>query len=115
MVPVQDMNRALGFYRDALGLTLRFSSPGWTELGWGDATIALHLGGVATEREGWLGFYVDDLDSAVAEIEQAGGRRDGERTEGGIRLVAVTDSEGNSLTIGQQPAWGKGSSPSDWN
>jgi lactoylglutathione lyase len=74
MVPVQDMDRALAFYRDALGITLRFSSPGWTELAWRDATIALHLGGTAAEREGWLGFEVDDLDAAVAEIEAAGGR-----------------------------------------
>jgi predicted enzyme related to lactoylglutathione lyase len=112
MVPVQDMDRALAFYRDGLGLTLGFSSPGWTELAWRDATIALHLGGTAAEREGWLGFEVDDLDAAVAEIEAAGGRRGTERVEGGVRLITLTDTEGNTLTIGQQPAWAEGSSPS---
>jgi len=112
MVPVQDMDRALAFYRDGLGLTLRFSSPNWSELAWRDATIALHLGGVAAEREGWLGFEVDDLDAAVAEIEAAGGRRETERVEGGVRLISFTDSEGNSLTLGQQPSWGEASSPS---
>ena len=108
MVPVQNMDRALAFYRDALGLTAAFSSPDWTELGWRDATIALHRGGTPAEQS-WLGFEVDDLDSALAEIESSGGRRGAERTEGGVRLVTVTDPEGNSLTIGQQPTWGGGS------
>ena len=45
MVPVQEMQRAVEFYRDALGLELRFASSDWTELAWRDATIALHRGG----------------------------------------------------------------------
>ena len=28
---VRDMNKAVEFYRDVVGLTLRFESPGWTE------------------------------------------------------------------------------------
>jgi predicted enzyme related to lactoylglutathione lyase len=48
-----------------------------------------------------LGFNVDDLDAAAAEIE-AGGATGQERTEGGSRLLAVTDTEGNALTIGAQ-------------
>jgi predicted enzyme related to lactoylglutathione lyase len=103
MVPVENMDRALAFYRDAIGLTPVFSSPYWSELAWRDATIALHLGGAALDGQGWLGFNVDDVDAAVAEIEAAGGRRGTERSEGGARLVSVTDTEGNSLTIGQQP------------
>jgi predicted enzyme related to lactoylglutathione lyase len=102
MVPVQNMDRALTFYRDALGLTVRFASPDWSELAWRDATIALHQGGVANGSDGWLGFEVDDLDAALAEVEAAGGRRQTQRSDGGVRLVTVTDPEGNSLTIGQQ-------------
>ena len=49
---------------------------------------------------------VDDLESALVAIEEAGGRRGPKRTEGGARLVTVTDTEGNSLTIGQQSSWG---------
>ena len=106
MVPVEDMDRAVRFYRDGLGLSPRFSSPEWTELAWRDATIALHRGGSGRERETWLGFQVDDLDSALSHIEAAGGQRSVERIEGGIRLVSVTDTEGNTLTIGGQPSWG---------
>ncbi len=43
IVFVSDMPRAVAFYRDVLGLTLRFESPQWTEFTTGDATLALHL------------------------------------------------------------------------
>jgi predicted enzyme related to lactoylglutathione lyase len=111
MVPVQEMDRALAFYGEVLGLKVVFSSPDWSELSWRDATIALHRGGNQAESQGWLGFEVDDLDSAIAEIVAAGGRREMERTEGGIRLVTVTDPEGNTLTIGAQPSGGGWPSP----
>lgn len=105
MIPVQDMDRALAFYRDALGLSERFSSPQWSELSWRDVTIALHGGGTGEVRESWLGLQVEDLDSSLAQLEAAGGRRGHERVEGGARLVSVTDTEGNALTIGAEPTW----------
>jgi len=39
---VSDMKRAVSFYRDILGLPLKFESPGWTEFATGGATLALH-------------------------------------------------------------------------
>ena len=102
MVPVQDMERAVVFYKSVLGLQVRFASPDWTELAWRDAVVALHRGGTASDSAGWLGFEVDDIESALTEIEAGGGRRGTERNEGGARLVSVVDPEGNSLTIGQQ-------------
>jgi lactoylglutathione lyase len=42
IVFVSNMNRAVSFYRDVLGLTLRFESPGWTEFATEGATLALH-------------------------------------------------------------------------
>ena len=39
---VSDMRRAVSFYRDVLGLPLRFESPGWTEFATDGATLALH-------------------------------------------------------------------------
>lgn len=44
IVHVSDMNRAVSFYRDVLGLPLRFQSPGWTEFATDGATLALHAG-----------------------------------------------------------------------
>ena len=42
IVFVSDMKRAVSFYRDVLGLPLRFESPGWTEFATDGATLALH-------------------------------------------------------------------------
>ena len=42
IVFVSDMKRSVSFYRDVLGMTLRFESPGWTEFATEGATIALH-------------------------------------------------------------------------
>lgn len=42
IVFVSDMKRAVAFYRDVVGLPLKFESPGWTEFASGGATLALH-------------------------------------------------------------------------
>lgn len=39
---VSDMGRSVSFYRDVLGLPLKFESPGWTEFATEGATLALH-------------------------------------------------------------------------
>ena len=45
IVLVRDMKRSVSFYRDIIGLPLRFESPGWTEFATEGATLALHAGG----------------------------------------------------------------------
>ena len=42
IVFVSDMKRSVGFYRDVIGLPLRFESPEWTEFETAGATLALH-------------------------------------------------------------------------
>ena len=42
IVFVSDMKRSVSFYRDVLGLPLKFQSPGWTEFATNGATLALH-------------------------------------------------------------------------
>ena len=42
IVFVADMVRAVKLYRDTLGLSLKFSSPGWSEFVTGETTLALH-------------------------------------------------------------------------
>lgn len=39
---VADMDRAVAFHRDVLGLPLKFQSPGWSEFATGETTLALH-------------------------------------------------------------------------
>jgi lactoylglutathione lyase len=43
IVFVSDMKRSVGFYRDVLGLPLRFQTSHWTEFATEGATLALHL------------------------------------------------------------------------
>jgi lactoylglutathione lyase len=47
IVSVSDMKRSVAFYRDVLGLPLKFESPGWTEFATEGATLALHMGAVS--------------------------------------------------------------------
>jgi hypothetical protein len=41
MITVSDMERSVRFYRDTLGLKLRFQSPDWSEFDFGSNTLAL--------------------------------------------------------------------------
>jgi lactoylglutathione lyase len=65
---VGDMNEAVRFHRDKLGLPLKFQSPEWSEFATGDTTLALHAASVqdpaGTVR---LGYAVDDLAGVYAQ------------------------------------------------
>jgi catechol 2,3-dioxygenase-like lactoylglutathione lyase family enzyme len=70
---VADMERAVVFYRDTMGLPLKFQSPGWSEFATGDTTLALHLA-TAEEPAGTieLGFRAADVVKEYAERGQSG-------------------------------------------
>jgi|SRR5579871_5491718 len=59
---VADMDRAVKFYRDVVGLPLRLQSPGWSEFATGEVIFALHP---ASEKNPAgkleMGFSVPDL------------------------------------------------------
>lgn len=73
IVFVSDMKSAIAFYRDSLGLPMRFESPGWTEFATQGATLALHaseegraeVSGAREARAGQCrpGLSVPDLDA----------------------------------------------------
>ena len=59
---VADMERAVAFHRDALGLTLSFQSPFWSEFATGDTTLALHPASAANPAGAvQIGYRTDDL------------------------------------------------------
>jgi predicted enzyme related to lactoylglutathione lyase len=102
MLMAQDMNRAIRFYRDVVGLEVKFESPEWTELAFGDAIVALHGGGTGAYRKTGLSLQVKNIGSACKEIEAGGGKvasppmaRPGEP----IKLAEVMDSEGNAFSL----------------
>ena len=52
IVFVSDMPRSVAFYRDVVGLTLKFDSPEWSEFATEGATLALHRAEKTAEPEG---------------------------------------------------------------
>lgn len=70
---VADMDRAVEFYRDRVGLPLKFASPHWTEFATGDTTLALHA---ATDDHpagtAQIGLGVADIDIFHTDASDAG-------------------------------------------
>jgi len=70
---VADMNRAVKFYRDVLGLQLKFESPGWSEFVTGETALALHP---ASEKNPpgsvALGFGVPDIQQFHQDMKARG-------------------------------------------
>jgi CreA protein len=99
-----DMDRAVGFYGDVIGLTL-LSRHGdaWAEFDGGAIRFALH-GSVNRHMSppgGTAVFEVDDLDSARRELEARGVGFDehvGE-VEGLARFASFADPDGNAVQI----------------
>ena len=69
---VSDMDRSVSFYRDVVGMPLKFASPQWSEFATDGATWALHLADAPSTSCGSTqqaagtsrpGFNVDDLDA----------------------------------------------------
>lgn len=52
IVFVSDMQRSVAFYRDVIGLPLKFDSPEWSEFATDGATLALHRAEAPAEGEG---------------------------------------------------------------
>jgi lactoylglutathione lyase len=115
MIIVSDMKRSVAFYRDTLGIPLKFESPEWTEFATGATTLALHGGGVAHEYQDTgdqsktagscsIGFNVDDVDRTYEEMKAKGmafvmppTQREGE----GIKLAVGLDPDGLPISFAQ--------------
>src|SRR6202048_4710887 len=70
---VSDMSKAVKFYRDVLGLKLKFESPGWSEFVTGETTLALHP---TSEKNPAgkveLGFTVADVEAFYRDMSAKG-------------------------------------------
>lgn len=114
MVIVSDMARSIEFYRDKLGIQLKFESPEWTEFLTGTTTLALHGGGIPRPAAGGsadkdagtcsIGFNVDDVDKTYEELKTKGinfvmppTAREGE----GIKLAVCLDPDGLPISFAQ--------------
>lgn len=105
LISVENMERAIEFYRDTIGLKVHTQSPFWSELSLGNATVALHGGGDRTFKETGLSFTVVDIVTACAAVIEGGGSVRSEpedRGEEGIYLASLTDSENNGFMLSQE-------------
>ena len=115
MIVVSDMQRSVEFYRDKLGIPLKFESPEWTEFATGATTLALHGGGVPDQRPPAgdpskvagacsVGFNVDDLDKTYAELKAKGVifvMEPTKREAEGINLAVAIDPDGLAVSFAQ--------------
>ena len=113
MIVVSNMDRSVEFYRDKLGIPLRFQSPDWTEFDTGATTLALHGGGVPGESRGdqskaagtcSIGFNVANVDQTYQELKAKGitfvmppTQREGEP----IKLTVCLDPDGLPVSFAQ--------------
>jgi lactoylglutathione lyase len=102
---VADMNRAVKFYRDVLGLSLKFESPGWSEFVTGETRLALHP---ASEKNPAgaveLGFTVADVQKFHEAMSAKGvqfSMPPAKQDFGGL-LAQFVDSEGGHCSVGSQ-------------
>jgi catechol 2,3-dioxygenase-like lactoylglutathione lyase family enzyme len=107
---VRDMQRAIRFYRETLGLELTFESEHWTTFSTGDCTLALHA---TDRREPGTGepdptFLVPDAGAERARLAAAGvDTTEIREPVAGTRVFDARDPDGNRFSI-ESKAWPAG-------
>ena len=99
---VADMNRAVKFYRDVVGLTLKFESPEWSEFATGETSLALHRASEKNPAGTYeMGFTVKDLPEFHEQMQAKGVKFSMPPTKqdfGGM-LARFMDSEGARVSV----------------
>lgn len=109
-VPVRDLEEAVPFYRDVLGMPTQFvaAAYGWAQLSAGQLAIALYVpgqGGGDGPVGGTVGFHLglppDAFEELVDRLQGAGALVDGRvhRGNDGSVFVDVRDPDGNLLKV----------------
>jgi predicted enzyme related to lactoylglutathione lyase len=109
-IMVSDFGRAVRFYTETLGLTLKFrAGDEWAELDAPGVSIGLHpaMGHAPTGAGGGmsLGLQVPDIDAAMDTLKQRGVEfPSGWRQSGQLRLADFADPDGTPLYLVQYAA-----------
>jgi lactoylglutathione lyase len=114
IVFVGDMARSVRFYRDVLGIPLRFESPAWTEFATDGATLALHQSDAAGPNEGGSdksvsgrcrpGLGVADLDAFHRRMTDAGVPCvQPPKDVFGARIAQYVDPDGLTISVSEDP------------
>lgn len=113
VIYVSDMQRSTAFYRDMLGLPLKFTSPGWTEFNTGSINLALHktantqlqqYEGRPPAGEAQLAFVVDDLQALYETLkaQDVSFSLPPEKQVTGRTLAVLHDPDGFGITLQQR-------------
>lgn len=114
MVVVSNMKRSVEFYRDKLGLPLKFESEDWAEFQTGATTLALHGGGKSQGEHSQtgeqyagtcsFGFTVENVQMTFETLKSKGvvfvmppTKREGE----GIKLAVCLDPDGLPISFAE--------------
>jgi predicted enzyme related to lactoylglutathione lyase len=99
---VADMDSAVAFYRDSVGLSLKFASPSWSEFDTGETTLALHPASAANPAGTVeLGFTVPNIQQFYQDKSRAGLRftMPPVKQDFGGLLAQFEDSEGARCSV----------------
>jgi catechol 2,3-dioxygenase-like lactoylglutathione lyase family enzyme len=100
---VADMDAAIAFHRDTLGLSLKFQSPFWSEFATGETALALHP---ASEHNPagsvQLGYHAADLDALYAARDANGLIfTQPPVSQHGGKIARFVGSEGEECSLGE--------------
>ncbi len=99
---VGDMEAAVAFYRDTLGLTLSFQSPFWSEFDTGETKLALHPASEENPAGSvQLGLGTTDIDNFYAAGQAEGLVFTNPPTDvHGTRIARFRDLDGAEISVG---------------
>ena len=105
-LPVSDMQRAVAFYRDSLGLKVLEHDGDWSEVTAGDQRIGLNASESPAGQGGAvIAFAVDDIEATVKQLSDQGVALTGELSEHPWgRLAPFKDPDGNDLQVYAPPS-----------
>ena len=109
LVYVTDMDKAIAFYTKLLpAATVVTSSPYWTELKVGEATLALHISESVDHAGDGMGLGLDaatTLEDVVSQLSAAGIKPAGEICAQPFgRSISVADPDGLVIQINEHAA-----------
>ena len=98
---VEDMDKAVQFHVDQLGLKLRFQSPEWSEFETGTTTLALHIASAENPAGGCqLGLGVSDIQQFYSDATRKGVQFTSPPTElHGQRIAKLRDVDGAVCSV----------------
>jgi len=108
-MPVEEIERAKGFYRDTLELTIQNEDGPWAEVDANGLTLGLNgrePGGTAAEGGPVVTFQPEgNLEEAVSGLKERGVEFPAEISEHDWgRVATFKDSEGNDLQLYEPPS-----------